>query len=119
MDIKKIIGLRIKEFRKKRNMTQEQLAEKANLHTTFIAHIERGKKVCSIKSLQKIAVALNIPVFVLLQENDCASKFKYDVYTEKLLSFVKDKSDRDKEMLIKIANSIYSGDRKIYKKHIK
>ncbi len=116
MDIKKIIASRIKEFRKKRNMTQEQLAETANLHVTFIAHIESGKKACSIKSLQRIASALKIPVFVLLQKTDSNTKIKYDTYTEKLLSFVKDKSDSDKELLINIANSIYARDKKIYKK---
>ncbi|MFQ3675525.1 MAG: helix-turn-helix transcriptional regulator [Endomicrobiia bacterium] len=107
MDIQKIIGLRVKEFRKKRNLTQEQLAEKSKLHTTFIAHIESGKKVCSIKSLQKIANALKVPVFLLLQTNDKQVEYlQYDLLTQKLISLVKNKPDKLKKLYLTMISSV-------------
>ena len=116
MDIKKLIGSKIRELRIKRSLTQEELAHRSDLHTTFIAHIESGRKVCSVKSLQKIASALNIPVFVLLQTDRIPSVTKYDPHTEKLLSLIRDKSDADKQFLISIASSLFERDKKIYKK---
>lgn len=106
-EIKKIIGSRIREFRLKRNLTQEELASKADLHTTFIAHIESGKKACSIKSLEKIASALKIPIYLLLTKSGIISEIAYDHPTKKLISMIKDKSDNDKELLFSIASSVF------------
>lgn len=60
MDINaKNIGIRIKEIRFSRGYTQEKLAEKANLHVSYIGMIERGVKNISVKSLNDILTALN------------------------------------------------------------
>jgi transcriptional regulator with XRE-family HTH domain len=48
-------------------MTQEQLAEKAQLHRVYVAHIERGVKMPSLPALARIAAALRVPVARLLQ----------------------------------------------------
>ena len=111
-DLQKTIGSRIKEFRHKRNLTQAELADKANLHVTFIAHIERGKKVCSIKSLQKIAFALNVSVDSLLRMADAPTSIKYDSQTEKILTLVKDKTDKEKKLLYSVADSIFKNSNK-------
>lgn len=42
-------GERIRELRKQKGMTQEQLADKAKLHNTYIGTVERGEKNMSIK----------------------------------------------------------------------
>ena len=55
-----ILGERIRGFRKARNLTQEMLAEKANLHTTYISDIERGVTNASVGTLLSIANALEI-----------------------------------------------------------
>jgi len=54
------IGKKIKEFRKDLNLTQEELAHRAGIHPTFLAHIERGKKIASVNTLNKIAKSLKI-----------------------------------------------------------
>jgi transcriptional regulator with XRE-family HTH domain len=54
MDIKTKIGLRIKELRTKKELTQEGLAWKAELNRTFMNHIENGRKNISVESLEKI-----------------------------------------------------------------
>jgi len=58
----KYIGERIADSRKKKGWTQEILANKAKLHNTYIGAVERGEVNISVKSLEKIANALNLPV---------------------------------------------------------
>jgi transcriptional regulator with XRE-family HTH domain len=57
-----ILGETIRTKRKKNGLSQEQLAEKANLSTVFISRIERGKESPSVDSLVKIATALGLKV---------------------------------------------------------
>lgn len=50
---------RIEELRRKRGMTQEQLAEKAGLHRAYFWDIENGRNI-SVKTAYKIAHALGV-----------------------------------------------------------
>lgn len=54
------VGKRIKELRSLSGISQEKLAMKADLDRTYIAGVESGKRNPSIKSLEKILVALGI-----------------------------------------------------------
>ena len=54
------IGMRIKELRAEKGISQEKLAFKAELDRTYVASVESGKRNLSIKSLEKIVVALDI-----------------------------------------------------------
>ena len=60
------IGLRIQEIRKERNMTREELAEKAEISTKFLYEIEGGKKGLSAESIYKISRALSVSSDYLL-----------------------------------------------------
>lgn len=54
MDIKVKIGQRIKELRTERNLTQEEIAWKAEVDRTFMNHVENGKRNVSVETLTKI-----------------------------------------------------------------
>lgn len=54
MDIKVKIGLRIKELRTERNLTQEAIAFKSDIDRTFMNHIENGKRNVSVETLEKL-----------------------------------------------------------------
>lgn len=54
------IGLRVAKRRKILNLTQEELAEKADLSATHIQNIERSSSKCSVDSLMKLSVALQV-----------------------------------------------------------
>ena len=54
MDIKAKIGLRIKELRTEKNLTQEAVAWKAEVDRTFMNHVENGKRNVSVDTLTKI-----------------------------------------------------------------
>lgn len=57
------MGYKIKEIRKEKNMTQEQLAEKSKVSRAIISDLETGKRtVTSTKTLMKIAEALGCSV---------------------------------------------------------
>ena len=53
-------GERLKELRIERHLTQEELADKANLSAVFISNLERGINTPSFASLESIADALNV-----------------------------------------------------------
>ena len=54
------VGNRIKELRKEEGISQEKLAFKAELDRTYVAGVESGKRNVSIKSLEKILIALDV-----------------------------------------------------------
>lgn len=60
MDIKIAVGLRIKELRIMRNITQEQLAYISELDRTYINSVENGRRNISIVNLEKISKGLRI-----------------------------------------------------------
>lgn len=48
-------------------MSQEALALKAGLHRTFVAHVERQAQNISLDNIERLAIALNVPVGELLR----------------------------------------------------
>ncbi|GIQ69020.1 helix-turn-helix domain-containing protein [Xylanibacillus composti] len=57
----KIVGERIRSLREQRKWSQMRLGELADLHYTYIGRIERGENNVTIKSLEKVAAALDVP----------------------------------------------------------
>ena len=64
----KALGRAIRKRRQALGLTQEQLAEKADLHWTFISGVERGVRNVSIIKLWRIATALNARVRDLVDD---------------------------------------------------
>ncbi len=54
------LGKKLKEIRKNKGLTQEQLAEKVSIHPTYVGKLESGKNNVSIKMLFKISRALKV-----------------------------------------------------------
>ena len=50
-------------------LTQEALAEKVDVSTSYIGHIERGQKRCSLETLVSIADALGVTPDLLLRDS--------------------------------------------------
>lgn len=66
-----IVGNNIKKYRKKLGISQEELAEKAGLHRTYIGGIERGERNITLDSLQVIALALDVaPIELIVEEEN-------------------------------------------------
>ncbi len=69
MDIIKVFGTNVKKLRTQTNLTQEKLAEKADLSTTYISDIERFQRSIALENIQKIADALNVETYKLFKED--------------------------------------------------
>lgn len=75
MNIKKLIGHRIKELRKSRHFSQEQLAEMLDISQNALSYIETGENFFSSDTLEKLINALEIEpqelmTFAHLQSSD-------------------------------------------------
>ena len=65
MGKKKILvafGDRVRELRKEKGISQEELSYKADLHRTYIGMIERAEKNLTLTNIEKIAKALNVDI---------------------------------------------------------
>ncbi len=69
MDHKKLLGQKIKYFRKAKKLTQEQLAELVGMEPNSISIIESGRNFPTLNSLEKIAKALDIELNILFRYN--------------------------------------------------
>jgi len=60
--VSSVIGERIREFRTKQNLSQEELAFAAGIHSAYIGKVERGEKCPTIETLYKISIGLKLPL---------------------------------------------------------
>jgi transcriptional regulator with XRE-family HTH domain len=55
-------GSKIRSLRLKKKLSQEKLAELADLHRTYVGQIENGKRNIALKNIAKLAEALRVPI---------------------------------------------------------
>lgn len=67
-EILKKFGERVRELRKQRDISQEELAHRADLHRTYIGMIERAEKNVTLLNIEKIANALEVKVSEMLND---------------------------------------------------
>ena len=60
-------GQRVREIRKDKGLSQEELAHKADLHRTYIGMIERAEKNITLINIEKIANALEVDINNLIK----------------------------------------------------
>jgi len=68
------IPSRLKELRKRRNLTLQQLAEKAGCTKSYISQLEKGTSSPSVSMLGRLAEALEIPVADLIRDESGADQ---------------------------------------------
>ncbi|AKG36830.1 helix-turn-helix domain-containing protein [Paenibacillus durus] len=67
MNLPESVGNRIRELRKAKGWTQEQLAEAASLHYSYIGGVERGDRNISLETLEKIIAAFQVPAIEIFR----------------------------------------------------
>ena len=71
--ILKLVGGKIRELRKARGWSQEDLGEKAGFHFSYVGGLERGERNVSLENLAKVAETLGVDIgqlFGYVQEYD-------------------------------------------------
>jgi len=68
MNILEKFGNKVRIYRDKLNISQEELAERSGLHRTYIGMIERAEKNITLKNIEKIANGLNVDIINLLEK---------------------------------------------------
>lgn len=59
-------GVALRACREERKLTQEKLAELADLHTNYVSSVERGERNIALYNITRLAYALQIPVSSLI-----------------------------------------------------
>ena len=73
MDLKQMIGARIKEIRTKKGITQEQLSERMEINPKYLSSIERGKENPTLNTLIRLSKSLGVDlseIFRFIQIED-------------------------------------------------
>lgn len=70
MNILKTFGTNVRTVRESRGLSQEALADKADLHRTYISDIERFQRNISLDNIQKLANALEVKPYELLMTDE-------------------------------------------------
>jgi transcriptional regulator with XRE-family HTH domain len=70
--LRALFAQNLKLLRRKQDVSQEQLAELADLHRTYVSSVERGERNISLDNIEKLAKALNLDARLLLTP-DCES----------------------------------------------
>lgn len=62
-----LFGQEVKKIRVERGLSQEELSFRADIHTSYVSQLERGKKSPSLRTILQIAKALDTPATDLMR----------------------------------------------------
>ena len=102
-NIDKRLGKRFKEYREKKGLTQEQLAEKAGMSTIFISQMERGTTFPSSENLISILKVLDITANEIFQ--DVLDK-SYEIKTSLLSDRIRDLPDDEQRRIFSVVETM-------------
>lgn len=97
------LGKRIREERQKLNLTQEQLAEKLNVSTTYIGFVERGERSITLGKLAVLANILGVSVDYLLLDTVVSNRSAKETLWLQLLSSA---TEEEQELIIELAKLV-------------
>ena len=90
IDVKKVFGTSVRTWRNLLGISQEELAERADLHRTYVSDVERGARNLSLESIQRLARALEISVSSLFPQPElhAGSPVRGDRHGKNLVDFI-------------------------------
>ncbi|BFH71608.1 MAG: helix-turn-helix transcriptional regulator [Paenibacillus dendritiformis] len=105
----KLIGERLRYLRKRNNLTQEELAEKAGLNSSYIGSVERGDRNISIETLEKLIHGLNVTPAEMFQlhEIDVLSSNLEDAHLLEIVnSLLYNRTLEEKKLIYRIIKDV-------------
>lgn len=106
-DIKKALGLRVRELRTKQEISQEELADRAGLHWTYVGGVERGEKNVTLETMFKLSQGLGIDVtdlFAFAKQKPQAGENK--VFTAEIYNLVKNLEPKNREIVKRVIKTL-------------
>lgn len=67
-DARKVFASRLRQIRQRKGLSQEELADMAGLHRTYVGSVERSERNISIDNIERLAKALEVDIIELLKE---------------------------------------------------
>lgn len=64
---RRIFARRLRQIRQVRGLSQEELADMAGLHRTYVGSVERSERNVSIDNMERLAIALEVDITELLR----------------------------------------------------
>lgn len=98
--IENVLPVNIQRKRRESGLTQMKLAEKANIGLTYVAQIEQGKKLPTLKTLENIARALGTSMDILVMDAESEKALEKD-----LSEVVRKLKGDDRRLLVNIARA--------------
>lgn len=105
----KLIGERLRYLRKRNNLTQEELAEKAGLNSSYIGSVERGDRNISIETLEKLIHGLNVTpaeMFQLHEIDVLSSNLEDSHLLEIVNSLLYNRTLEEKKLIYRIIKDV-------------
>ncbi len=112
MSLPEDVGNRIRELRKAKGWTQEQLAEAAGLHYSYIGGVERGDRNISLETLEKIMNGLQVTAEEIFKFKEDA---EYKRALDEHMTLISGKSTDEIVSLTKISKEIFNAIEKSFK----
>lgn len=105
MDNKKLLGKRIKELRKHKGLTQEQLSELIDIEPGSLSGIESGRFFPSLHNLDKMSEILNVELIEFFKFSTVDVPQDLD---KELEDIIKNQNSQNKVLIYKILKSAFS-----------
>ncbi|MEC0183442.1 helix-turn-helix transcriptional regulator [Paenibacillus peoriae] len=114
MKTTKLIGTKIRQFRKMLGITQEQLAEASDSTASYIGKLERGEVNVQIKTLEKIAEALGTNVFAFFNFNSY-EELKRQPWIWGCVHILSQQSEAEQNKAYRILKELFSSENELSK----
>lgn len=101
----KALGAKIKEYRKKENITQEQLAEMADISLSHMSNVETASVSVSLPALKLIADALGVTIDELLVDSYSKKQKKY-FYSKKMDLIMEQCETVEQEIIVNTVSTL-------------
>jgi CheY-like chemotaxis protein/predicted XRE-type DNA-binding protein len=99
IDVKKTFGTSVRNWRSQLGISQEELAERADLHRTYVSDVERGARNLSLESISKLAHALEISVSALFPQPELLGEAKGNGRSKNLVDILMVEDNAEDEEL--------------------
>jgi len=105
----KLVGINIREIRKKKKLTQEELSERSGLQTSFLAGVERGERNITLETLDKIISGLEVDIKTVFSFNDISpdEHFRKKEILDLISNLLTDKDIQETKLIYNLAKEIF------------